>query len=120
MIAQVIVQPSIWVESGITIRKVRDVYLFKFEIPPRSTATYRDPAVMPRSQLAAPAYDDGSDSRRDQHHKRGQQEGTTQSRCAHKHRHAGFHQRVREHGDDDGARRNFETPRICRRKIRHR
>ena len=29
MIAQVIVQPSIWVESGITIRKVRDVYLFK-------------------------------------------------------------------------------------------
>jgi hypothetical protein len=30
MIAQVMVQPSIWVESGITIRKVRDVYLFKF------------------------------------------------------------------------------------------
>ena len=30
MIAQVMVQPSIWVESGITIKKVRDVYLFKF------------------------------------------------------------------------------------------
>jgi hypothetical protein len=29
MIAQVMVQPSIWVESGIIIRKVRDVYLFK-------------------------------------------------------------------------------------------
>jgi len=30
MIAQVMVQPSVWVESGITIKKVRDVYLFKF------------------------------------------------------------------------------------------
>jgi hypothetical protein len=30
MITQVMVQPSFWVESGITIRKVRDVYLFKF------------------------------------------------------------------------------------------
>ena len=29
MMAQVMVQPSIWVESGITIRKVSDVYLFK-------------------------------------------------------------------------------------------
>ena len=30
MITQVMVQPSFWVESGITLRKVRDVYLFKF------------------------------------------------------------------------------------------
>ena len=30
MITQVMVQPSIWVESGITIKKVRDAYLFKF------------------------------------------------------------------------------------------
>lgn len=30
MITQVMVQPSSWVESGITLRKVRDVYLFKF------------------------------------------------------------------------------------------
>jgi hypothetical protein len=30
MITQVMVQPSIWVESDITIKKVRDVYLFKF------------------------------------------------------------------------------------------
>jgi hypothetical protein len=30
MIAQVMVQPSIWVESDITIKKVRNVYLFKF------------------------------------------------------------------------------------------
>jgi hypothetical protein len=30
MIAQVMAQPSIWVESGITVKQVRDVYLFKF------------------------------------------------------------------------------------------
>ena len=30
MIAQVMVQPSFWVESGITIKKVRNAYLFKF------------------------------------------------------------------------------------------
>ena len=30
MITQVMVQPFSWVESGITLRKVRDVYLFKF------------------------------------------------------------------------------------------
>jgi hypothetical protein len=30
MIAQVMVQPSIRIESGITVKKVRDVYLFKF------------------------------------------------------------------------------------------
>jgi hypothetical protein len=30
MIAQVMVQPSIWIESGITVKKVRYVYLFKF------------------------------------------------------------------------------------------
>jgi hypothetical protein len=30
MITQVMVQPSFWVESGITIKKVRNAYLFKF------------------------------------------------------------------------------------------
>jgi hypothetical protein len=30
MITQVMVQPSSWVESGITISKVRDLNLFKF------------------------------------------------------------------------------------------
>ena len=30
MIAQVMVQPSIWIESGITVKKVRDMHLFKF------------------------------------------------------------------------------------------
>lgn len=30
MIAQMMVQPSSWVESGIQISKVRDLYLFKF------------------------------------------------------------------------------------------
>jgi hypothetical protein len=30
MIMQVMVQPSFWVESGITIKKVRNAYLFKF------------------------------------------------------------------------------------------
>jgi hypothetical protein len=30
MIAQVMVQPSIWIESGITAKKVRDMHLFKF------------------------------------------------------------------------------------------
>jgi hypothetical protein len=30
MITQVMVQPSFWVESGITIKKVHNVYLFKF------------------------------------------------------------------------------------------
>ena len=29
MITQVMVQPSFWVESGITIKKVRNAYLFK-------------------------------------------------------------------------------------------
>ena len=37
MITQVMVQPSFWVESGITIKKVRNAYLFKFtdELQPR-------------------------------------------------------------------------------------
>jgi hypothetical protein len=30
MITQTMVQPSSWVESGITLRKVRECYLFKF------------------------------------------------------------------------------------------
>ena len=30
MITQVMVQPSFWVESGITIKKVRNAYLFEF------------------------------------------------------------------------------------------
>jgi hypothetical protein len=30
MITQMMVQPSSWVESGILISKVRDLYLFKF------------------------------------------------------------------------------------------
>jgi hypothetical protein len=30
MIAQVMVQPSIWIESGITVKKVGDMHLFKF------------------------------------------------------------------------------------------
>jgi hypothetical protein len=30
MIAQMMVQPSSWVESGIQISKVRNLYLFKF------------------------------------------------------------------------------------------
>ena len=30
MITQVMVQPSFWVESGITIKKIRNAYLFKF------------------------------------------------------------------------------------------
>ncbi len=30
MIAQVMVQPSFWIESGIKIKKVRNAYLFKF------------------------------------------------------------------------------------------
>ena len=30
MITQTMVQPSSWVESGITLRKVREHYLFKF------------------------------------------------------------------------------------------
>ncbi|MBW4643180.1 MAG: hypothetical protein KME23_09325 [Goleter apudmare HA4340-LM2] len=30
MITQMMVQPSSWVESGIQISKVRDLYLFKF------------------------------------------------------------------------------------------
>lgn len=30
MVTQVMVQPSSWVESGIQLSKVRDVYLFKF------------------------------------------------------------------------------------------
>jgi hypothetical protein len=30
MITQVMVQPSFWVESGITIKKIRQAYLFKF------------------------------------------------------------------------------------------
>jgi hypothetical protein len=30
MTAQVMVQPSFWVESGIIIKKVRKAYLFKF------------------------------------------------------------------------------------------
>ncbi|BAY90182.1 MULTISPECIES: hypothetical protein [unclassified Tolypothrix] len=30
MITQIMVQPSSWVESGIQISKVRDLYLFKF------------------------------------------------------------------------------------------
>ncbi|BAZ04475.1 hypothetical protein [Calothrix sp. NIES-3974] len=30
MITQMMVQPSSWVESGIKISKVRDLYLFKF------------------------------------------------------------------------------------------
>jgi hypothetical protein len=30
MITQVMVQPSFWVESGITIKKVRNAYVFKF------------------------------------------------------------------------------------------
>ncbi|MBO3459792.1 hypothetical protein G7B40_011090 [Aetokthonos hydrillicola Thurmond2011] len=30
MIAQMMVQPSSWVESGVQISKVRDLYLFKF------------------------------------------------------------------------------------------
>ncbi|MDZ8052675.1 MAG: hypothetical protein RMX68_016055 [Aulosira sp. ZfuVER01] len=30
MITQMMVQPSFWVESGIQISKVRDLYLFKF------------------------------------------------------------------------------------------
>ena len=30
MITQVMVQPSFWIESGITIKKIRNAYLFKF------------------------------------------------------------------------------------------
>ena len=30
MITQVMVQPSFWVGSGITIKKIRNAYLFKF------------------------------------------------------------------------------------------
>lgn len=30
MITQIMVQPSFWVESGITIKKVKHLYLFKF------------------------------------------------------------------------------------------
>jgi hypothetical protein len=30
MITQVMVQPSFWVEYGITIKKIRQAYLFKF------------------------------------------------------------------------------------------
>jgi hypothetical protein len=30
MITQVMVQPSFWVESGVTIKKIRNAYLFKF------------------------------------------------------------------------------------------
>jgi hypothetical protein len=30
MITQLMVQPSFWVESGITIKKIRHAYLFKF------------------------------------------------------------------------------------------
>ena len=30
MVTQVMVQPSSWIESGIQLNKVRDVYLFKF------------------------------------------------------------------------------------------
>ena len=30
MITQVMVQPSFWVEPGITIKKVRNAYLFEF------------------------------------------------------------------------------------------
>ncbi|MGF1673351.1 MAG: hypothetical protein ACFCUV_06625 [Rivularia sp. (in: cyanobacteria)] len=32
MITQMMVQPSFWVESGIQISKVRDLYLFKFTL----------------------------------------------------------------------------------------
>ncbi|OYD86689.1 hypothetical protein CDG77_33665 [Nostoc sp. 'Peltigera membranacea cyanobiont' 213] len=30
MITQMMVQPSFWVDSGIKLSKVRDIYLFKF------------------------------------------------------------------------------------------
>ncbi|WP_373530083.1 hypothetical protein [Nostoc sp.] len=30
MITQMMVQPSFWVDSGIKLSKIRDVYLFKF------------------------------------------------------------------------------------------
>jgi hypothetical protein len=30
MITQVMVQPSFWIESGVTIKKIRNAYLFKF------------------------------------------------------------------------------------------